>query len=239
MVNVGNDGNVSDVLHTIPIYLCAKLAFFSEIFFGYRLFFLITFFFAECGWSYSIKIYKVFSESRYVIVANGFCCFLYIVLLRFQELCSSFESYASNYFNQCEVGELLDLTESMQIISLDTREILSQLDIGLWVLSMTKETGENRMIIDSKMRTLVGFRNEIAPQNCYETLLNGIHPDCIDSVQEMITNMMEVPKVHQVEFRWVHPKKGEIQARLTGKCVKKLENSVVFEGFLKVISDIF
>jgi len=27
---VGNDGNVSDILHTIPIYLGAKLVFFSE-----------------------------------------------------------------------------------------------------------------------------------------------------------------------------------------------------------------
>ena len=134
--------------------------------------------------------------------------------------------------------ELRDLTESMQILSLDTREILSQLDIGLWVLSINRETGENRMIIDSKMRMLTGLSSEAAPQTCYETLIKGIHPAYIDTMREMIANMSETPKVHQVEFCWIHPTKGEIQARLTGKCVKKLENSTIFEGFLKIISDL-
>ena len=39
MVNVGNDGNVSDVLHTIPIYLSAKVRFFNEKLFSYLVIF--------------------------------------------------------------------------------------------------------------------------------------------------------------------------------------------------------
>ena len=133
-------------------------------------------------------------------------------------------------------GELHKHRSDIQLFKFDTKDIISQIGIGLWVIKL--ENGVGEMFTDAKMRELLGVADGINARDCYDAWRRGIPERSLSSVDMMVESMANDAKVMHVEYVWVHPTRGEVTVRFTGKCVRKTEDGImIFEGFHKIISD--
>lgn len=123
-------------------------------------------------------------------------------------------------------------------ISIQTNTILSGLNIGLWIIRINTKTGEGELYADDIMKNLLGIDNNITPSECYKHWQNNIKGNYNSEVDAMVKEMSNNDKVIQVEYSWQHPIKGEIFVRCSGRCTEKTDDSITFEGFHRIISDL-
>ncbi len=128
--------------------------------------------------------------------------------------------------------------EKMHIVRLNAKEILSQIHIGLWVIRISEDGEKKELFADAKMRMLLGVGASILPSECYDFWFDRIKPGEEDAVNAMVSGMATSDTVHQADYAWIHPDRGEILVRCTGKCVSQKGGMTVFEGFHRIISDI-
>lgn len=133
--------------------------------------------------------------------------------------------------------EIQRQSANMHVIRVNTKEILSETNIGLWVIRM-KGKGENgELFADQTMYKLLGADPPLSPEECYRYWYNRIEPEHLQIVHTMLEKMSEADTVTQAEYRWNHPAKGKVFVRCTGKCVKKENGITLFEGFHRITSD--
>lgn len=124
------------------------------------------------------------------------------------------------------------------IINLDTKTILAGIDVGLWILRNDVKGGITELFTDAALRSLLGADPKISPKECFDYWHKNIKDEDEHKLQLMCNEMMNSQKVIQAEYRWNHPERGEVVVRCTGRCIKKTEEAVAFEGFLRIVSDI-
>lgn len=121
------------------------------------------------------------------------------------------------------------------LLNMEMKTILSGLDIGLWIIRINTQTGEGELYTDGIMRQLLGVDNTITPKECYLFWQNNINPDHLPTVEATIAEMQNSDKVIQTEYLWNHPKNGEILIRCSARCTDKNDDTIVFEGFHRII----
>ena len=124
------------------------------------------------------------------------------------------------------------------IVNMETKTILSGLDIGLWIIRMDAKTGEGELYTDEIMRKLLGVDDNSVPKDCYTYWRNNIREKDRAIVDAMVSDMTVSGKVMQVEYWWKHPQVGEVYVRCSGRCTHKDDETIVFEGFHRIISDL-
>ena len=156
------------------------------------------------------------------------------------------DEFERNYFTkgtdeytkqQSFIKELNKHREKHHIVQLNTGEILSQIDIGLWVIRYDTKKQSGELFIDSVMRELLGADEKLTPLECYNFWYDKIKPGNEKIVNDMVSSMSKSTKVNQAEYQWIHPKRGEITVRCTGKCVRITDGIITYEGFHRIISD--
>ena len=125
----------------------------------------------------------------------------------------------------------------MHIVRVDTKEILSKTNIGLWVIRVKDGEEDGELFADETMQTLLGVDTSFSPKEIYAHWYNRIDPGHLSVVHSMLREMTTSQFVVQVEYSWLHPTKGNVSVRCTGKCVKKENGVTVFEGFHRIVSD--
>lgn len=124
------------------------------------------------------------------------------------------------------------------IVNVKMREILSGLNIGLWIIRTNKKTGDIELYIDSVMKILLGVDTHLSPKDCYSYWKNNVNKEHLTTIDKMVSEMQNSDKVIQAEYLWNHPKKGEILVRSSGRCAKNSDNILLFEGFHRIINDL-
>ena len=57
-------------------------------------------------------------------------------------------------------------------------------------------------------------------------------------MEKNIEKMMDGDKAVQIEFVWMHPERGDVMVRFSGKRVNGSDGMVVLEGYYRMITDV-
>ncbi len=146
---------------------------------------------------------------------------------------------SKEYTERIEAIEQLNKEKNhAPIVNMEMKTILQGLGIGLWIIRINKSTGEGELYADEIMRNLLGVDNNITPKECFKHWYKNIQEDCLPAIEKMLTEMGCSNKVVQVEYLWNHQEKGNLLIRSSGRCTANADETIVYEGFHRIINDL-
>lgn len=164
----------------------------------------------------------------------------------FDKPCTA-EVIETKYFNEetTEYVNRMALIERLRkekrhtpILNMETKAILSGLNIGLYIIRMSKRTGIGELYVDEVMKKQLGIENDLSPKESYEHWKNNLNLQYKESIESMMNEMKNSEKVVQIEYLWSNHQKGDVLMRLSGRCTDNNEKTIIFEGFNRVVDDI-
>lgn len=138
----------------------------------------------------------------------------------------------------------------MQRIEMDRREplgvkedkinanILSTVLLGLWIIQVNKNTGEKSLIVDEKMKQILGVTENLTPEEYYEYWYGRIHPEYMAYVQSRVKTMMTTDKIVELEYAWIHPQRNKVMVRCVGAMSSNENGVIVLEGYHRLLDDL-
>lgn len=126
----------------------------------------------------------------------------------------------------------------MNIVHFDTKDILRETEVGLWIIRINEKDGYQEMYADETMEHVLGVDRKYTPAECYHFWHSRIKPDYVEYVTENVNRMMESDKVVQLQYPWIHPKLGEVIVRCSGKRLEDSDGMVTLNGYHRLISTI-
>lgn len=132
---------------------------------------------------------------------------------------------------------LLEVINKYHIVNFNPREILSQIDLGLWLVRYNVKSNQGELYADEIMKKLLDIDSECTPTEYYNKWFNNLPASSKDVIEELIKYMIVNNKVAQADFVWNHPERGELNVRCTCRILERNDDYIVFEGFYRNISD--
>lgn len=117
-------------------------------------------------------------------------------------------------------------------------DILSTVSLGLWIIQMNKSTGEKSLIVDEKMKQLLGVTQNLTPEEYYEYWYGRIHENYMVYVQSRVESMITTDKIVELEYIWNHPQRKEVWVRCVGARSTNEKSIVVLEGYHRLLDDL-
>ena len=149
------------------------------------------------------------------------------------------DSSAPEYREREEfIQKIYDYKESMHFIYFNTKNILRDTNLGLWIIRINDETGYAEMHADETMERIMGVDRKYNPQECYNYWHSRIREDYLDYVNENVGHMIEANVVVQLQYPWIHPFYGEVMVRCSGRRIEDSDGMITLEGYHRIISDI-
>lgn len=139
---------------------------------------------------------------------------------------------------QSFIQKIYGYKESMHFIYFNTKNILRDTDLGLWIIRINEETGYAEMHIDETMERIMGVEKKYTPQECYHFWHSRIREDHWDYVNENVERMIGANVVVQLQYPWIHPLYGEVMVRCSGRRIEDSDGMITLEGYHRIISDI-
>lgn len=139
---------------------------------------------------------------------------------------------------QAFIQKIYDYKESMHFIYFNTKNILRDTNLGLWIIRINEETGYAEMHADETMERIMGVDRKYNPQECYNYWHSRIREDHLDYVNENVAHMIEADVVVQLQYPWMHPFYGEVMVRCSGRRIEDSDGMITLEGYHRIISDI-
>ena len=124
------------------------------------------------------------------------------------------------------------------MIRFDPKDILRGTGVGLWVIRYDEEGGRYEMHVDETMESLLGVESKLTPKECYEFWYKRVHPDSLKYIKNSLYTMAKLRKVGQLEYKWNHPKLGEVVVRSSGRRTADSDGMSVLEGYHRIYSNI-
>lgn len=139
---------------------------------------------------------------------------------------------------QAFIRKIYDYKESMHFIYFNTKNILRDTNLGLWIIRLNEETGYAEMHADETMERVLGVDRKYTPQECYSFWHSRIREDHLDYVNKNVAHMIEADAVVQLQYPWKHPFYGEVMVRCSGRRIEDSDGMITLEGYHRIISDI-
>ena len=136
------------------------------------------------------------------------------------------------------VQKIYQYKDKMHVVYFDTKNILRQTDLGLWIIRMNEREQYYEMHADETMERIMSVDRKYTPQECYLYWYNRIREDYRDYVNKNVKRMMETDKVVELEYTWMHPELGKIRVRCSGRRVEDTDGMVTLEGYHRTVSTI-
>lgn len=136
------------------------------------------------------------------------------------------------------INEIYNYKEERQIIHFDPKDILRITDVGLWIIRINEAKNHFEMHADETMERVMGMDNKYNPQETYKYWFERIKSGCETYVREKVNLMINVDKVVQLEYPWIHPQLGEVRVRCCGRRIEDSDGMIVLEGYHRIISTI-
>ncbi len=133
--------------------------------------------------------------------------------------------------------KLLGAINKFHIVNFNPREILSQIDLGLWLVKFNLKTGQGELYADEVMKKLLDIDDECTPMEYYDRWFENLTDSSKDVIRDLIKYMMVNNKVAQADFTWKHPERGVLDVRCTCRILERTDEYLEFEGFYRNISD--
>jgi len=116
-------------------------------------------------------------------------------------------------------------------------EILEGSRTGIWTIEL-EEGCEPRMYADRTMQMLLGVKEDISPEECYQSWFRNIDAEYVETVQETVQDMLETGR-SEVVYPWNHPTLGKIYVRCGGVVDKKFKKpGIRLNGYHQDITEI-
>lgn len=136
------------------------------------------------------------------------------------------------------VQKIYQYKDRMHVIYFNPKDILRENDLGLWIIRINEEDGYHEMHADETMEHVMSVDKKYTPKECYDFWYSRIRKDYCAYVEKNVKRMMEVDKVVQLQYPWIHPELGEIMVRCSGKRVEDSDGMITLEGYHRIISTI-
>ena len=136
------------------------------------------------------------------------------------------------------INEIYNYKEERQIIHFDPKDILRITDVGLWIIRINEAKNHFEMHADETMERVMGMDNKYNPQETYKYWFERIKSGCETYVREKVDLMINVDKVVQLEYPWIHPQLGEVRVSCCGRRIEDSDGMIVLEGYHRIISTI-
>lgn len=115
------------------------------------------------------------------------------------------------------------------------QEVLREAQTGLWVIEID-EGREPRMYGDSAMQELLGQEGELTPEEVYDLWYSRIDAQYYPVVQDTVNKVVADVRA-EVQYRWNHPKWGQIYVRCGGVRDFNYTKGICLRGYHQNITD--
>ena len=109
---------------------------------------------------------------------------------------------------------------------------------GLWKIEIDQTTGRHVLEAEEEMFSLLGIPVDMGGEERWLYWLERVAEKDRDYVNWVIQLMIAVQKPMEAEFGWNHPRRGEIRLCWTGIFTAREGNTVVLEGYGRIMEDI-
>ena len=114
-------------------------------------------------------------------------------------------------------------------------EILKNAQMGIWVIEIEDEKNP-RMYGDREMLRLLGIKEEISAEECYQIWHSNIEPSYVQAVDETVQKIIHREKA-EVEYPWKHPQHGWIYIRCGGVLDTSCEHGIRMSGYHQDVTE--
>jgi EAL domain-containing protein (putative c-di-GMP-specific phosphodiesterase class I) len=148
-------------------------------------------------------------------------------------------SFSDKYKARMEaLEEIYRFKEQFGSIHFDPKNILHENNIGLWIIRIDEKNGRYELHADDVMERVLGITEKLSPEQCYEHWHSRITLDDLQYVDNAINLMINGGKAVQLEYRWCHPKFGEVTVRSSGIRTQDDSTMVVLEGYHRILTGV-
>lgn len=106
-------------------------------------------------------------------------------------------------------------------------DILHMSDLGLWNMVADQNMRDVKFYIDTTMARLLGLKENLTPEECFEFWYKRINRGNYSYVNEVLERIAHSGKLCEVQYTWNHPEWGDIPVRCAG-ISRKLEDGRLF-----------
>lgn len=117
-------------------------------------------------------------------------------------------------------------------------EALKAGNTGLWKIILNPATDKARMLANETMLTLLGLDAHPSPEDCYAWWHSRISPCHLETVQTIVTRLIETGQPMEVEYPWRHPAWGWLYVRCGGKAFPSDDGQIHLMGYHQNITEL-
>lgn len=117
------------------------------------------------------------------------------------------------------------------------RNILSSLNVGLWMIRIPAGDEPRQMLADSQMYHVLGASEVLSPAECYQFWYTRINDGYFQYVDESMKRMIASRHIVQLEYTWKHPQLGEVIVQCSGVRVQSQDDTICLQGYHRIISN--
>jgi EAL domain-containing protein (putative c-di-GMP-specific phosphodiesterase class I) len=119
----------------------------------------------------------------------------------------------------------------------DAQALLTKINVGLWSVQYDKKEQKGKLYGDDVTRRMLDFNSSWLSPSRFKYFRKNICADDAERVLQSFAAMKLADEAVRLDFKWMHPTRGEIRLRCIGELISDQNDILTFEGFLKEQTD--
>lgn len=136
------------------------------------------------------------------------------------------------------LDEISRFKEQFGSIHFDPRNILHENNVGLWIMRIDEKNNRYELHADEVMEQVMGLDESLSAGECYQYWYSRVSNGDKKRVSDALRTMINGTKAVQLEYRWKHPAAGEVYVRSSGIRTQDMNDSVMLEGYHKILTGV-
>ncbi len=112
-----------------------------------------------------------------------------------------------------------------------SEQVLDTSSLGLWRMVTDRAMSEASFYVDKTMAGLLGLKEEVSPEACFEFWYKRINRGNYSYVNEAMEKMFCTDKLCEVQYTWNHPEWGDIPVRCAGRAHEMEDGRYLVTGY--------
>ena len=129
-------------------------------------------------------------------------------------------------------------TRLQNLLDFEYSNILSLINLGLWIIHIDRKTGRGEMLVDDTLRRIMGMQMVLTPEETYKFWFSRVKPECRSYVESCVEKIVESGAIVQLEYTWSHPIRGDITVVCTGLRREVTSEKVTLSGYHRNLQDV-
>lgn len=111
-------------------------------------------------------------------------------------------------------------------------------ELGLWNMVTDKDMQNVKFYIDGTMARLLGAKENMSPEACFEFWYKRINRGNHAYVNDVMNRIVHTGKLCEVQYTWNHPEWGDIPVRCAGRSRQLPDGRVLITGYHQNMADL-